>query len=93
MHYYGWTKEDMHQFWSRYGISDTSIINEITRLILSEPGNYLKYYVGYIEFLELLENTKSALGKEFRLKEFHRAVLDIGPAPFTILEEYLEKYY
>ena len=93
LHYYGWSKEDMYQFWNGYGISDTSIINEITRLILSEPGNNLKYYVGYIEFLELLENTKSALGKEFRLKEFHRAILDIGPAPFTILEEYLEKYY
>ena len=59
-------------FWGGYGFTDKKIIDEITRLILSEPGNYLKYYVGYIEFLELLENTQSALGNDFNLKQFHR---------------------
>lgn len=93
LHYYGWTREDMYTFWGGYGFNNTAIIDEITRLILSEPGNYLKYYVGYIEFLELLDHTKSDLGKNFNLQDFHRAVLDIGPAPFAILEEYLEEYY
>ena len=93
IHYYGWTKEDMYNFWSSYGICDTDVINEITQLILSEPGNYLQYYVGYIEFLELLDYARATLGNDFSLKEFHRAVLDIGPAPFSILEKYLTKYY
>ena len=43
----------MLDFWSGYGITDEEVIKEITQLILSEPGNYLKYYIGYIEFLEL----------------------------------------
>lgn len=93
IHYYGWTKEDMLEFWSGYGITNTDIINEITQLIHSEPGNYLKYYVGYIEFLELLDYVQSELGDDFSLKEFHRTVLDIGPAPFTILEKYFLEYY
>ncbi len=93
LHYYGWSVDDMYRFWASYGITDKEIINEITQLILSEPGNYLKYYVGYLEFLELRDTAKDKFGQDFSLREFHRAVLDIGPAPFAILEEYLERYY
>lgn len=93
LHYYGWTKEDMYEFWSGYGISDESVIEEITRLILSEPGNYLKYYVGYIEFLSLKEYAKETLQDAYSDLEFHRAILDIGPAPFPIIEKYLTEFY
>ena len=93
LHYYGWTTEDMKEFWAGYGITDASVIKEITQLILSEPGNYLKYYVGYLEFLELKEYAKDLFGSDFSEKQFHQAVLDIGPAPFSILEKYLPKYY
>lgn len=93
LHYYGWTEEDMHHFWSGYGISDEEVINEITQLILSEPGNYLKYYVGYIEFLELQDYAKNQFGSDYSDLEFHRAILDIGPAPFHIIEEYLDEFY
>ena len=93
LHYYGWTMDQMYDFWAGYGITDTSVINEITQLILSEPGNYLKYYIGYLEFLELKEYAKELFGTEFSEKQFHQAILDIGPASFTILEKYLPKYY
>ena len=93
LHYYGWSMEEMYDFWAGYGITDTTTINEITQLILSEPGNYLKYYVGYLEFLELKEYAKDLFGTDFSEKQFHQAVLDIGPASFSILEKYLPKYY
>lgn len=93
LHYYGWSKEDMYAFWSGFGISDTETIDKITQLILSEPGNYLKYYVGYLEFLSLQDYARTLLGDEFSLKEFHRTILDIGPAPFAILEKYFLEYY
>ncbi len=93
LHYYGWTMEEMRDFWAGYGITDTMVINEITQLILSEPGNYLKYYTGYLEFLELKDYAKELFGAEFSEKQFHQAILDIGPASFPILEKYLPKYY
>ncbi|MBQ2902324.1 MAG: DUF885 domain-containing protein [Agathobacter sp.] len=93
LHYYGWTPEEMKEFWAGYGITNEVVINEITQLILSEPGNYLKYYVGYLEFLELKEYAKDLFGSGYSEKQFHKAILDIGPAPFAILEEYLPKYY
>lgn len=93
LHYYGWTFEEMKAFWAGFGITNEEVIKEITQLILSEPGNYLKYYVGYIEFLELKEYAKDLFGNDYSDKQFHQAVLDIGPAPFSILEKYLPNYY
>lgn len=93
LHYYGWTEDDMLAFWSGYGISDKAAIKEITQLILSEPGNYLKYYVGYIEFLELKEYAENQFDSDYSDLEFHRAILDIGPAPFHIIEAYLDEFY
>lgn len=93
LHYYGWTADDMVEFWSSYGITDTDTILEITDYILSEPGTYLSYYVGYIQFLELRDNAKTKYGADFSLKEFHRTLLRIGPAPFAIIEKYIPEYY
>ena len=93
LHYYGWDFEKMKSFWAGYGITDESVIKEITQLILSEPGNYLKYYIGYIEFLELKEYAQDLFGAEYSDKDFHQAVLDIGPAPFSLIEKYLPYYY
>lgn len=93
LHYLGWTKEDMHKFWNAYGISDSAAIDEITELILSEPGNYLKYYVGYLEFLDLQEFAKEKYGEDFSLIRFHEAILKIGPAPFSIIKDHFDEYY
>ena len=93
LHYYGWSIEEMYYFWAGYGVTDTAAINEITQLILSEPGNYLKYYIGYLEFLELKEYAKELFGTDYSEKQFHQAILDIGPASFSILKKYLPKYY
>ena len=93
LHYYGWTAEDMYNFWAGYGITDKDTITEITQLILSEPGDYLKYYVGYIEFLELKDYAKQQFGDDYSDLKFHQAVLDIGPAPFHIIEAYLKDFY
>ena len=93
IHYYGWNLDDMYNFWGSYGITDKETVKNIYEYILSEPANYLKYYVGYLGFLELKEYTKELYGSDFSLKEFHKTILEIGPAPFAIIEKYIPKYY
>ena len=88
IHYDGWSVSDTVRFFSDYGIKDTDAIQEIYNLILSDPGNYLKYYVGYLEFMELKKKAMKIDGDEFSQKNFHRAVLDVGPAPFDIVSKY-----
>lgn len=93
IHYEGWTKPQINQFWKTYGITDHDAIDEITGLIVSDPGNYLKYYVGYINFLDLHEKVKSSLKTGCSLKDFHKTVLAMGPAPFSLLASYFADFY
>jgi uncharacterized protein (DUF885 family) len=49
--------------------------------------------VGYLGFLELKEMAMEKYGTDFDEVAFHRALLEIGPAPFAIIEEYFDDYY
>lgn len=89
IHYDGWSREDAIAFYKKYGIGDEDNVNRIYDLILGSPGNYLKYYVGYVEFLELKKDWVKEYGSQASQKEFHKAVLDIGPAPFKVVEKYI----
>lgn len=89
VHYDGWSLLDTTTFFRGYGITDTKAIEEIYQLILSDPANYLKYYIGYVEFLELKKEAITLWGKEFTQERFHKAVLDMGPAPFDLIRKYI----
>ena len=91
IHYEGWSKIDTIAFFKNYGIKDSKVIERIYELIIGSPGNYLKYYIGYVEFLELKKEWAKQKGNDFSQKEFHEAVLSVGPAPFTLVEEYMGK--
>lgn len=85
IHYDGWSLMDTISFFRDYGITDTETIEEIYELIIADPGNYLKYYIGYVEFLELKKDAIKAWGEDFSQERFHKEVLEIGPAPFDVL--------
>ena len=89
IHYEGWSRMDTVAFFSNYGITDAETVEQIYELIIGSPGNYLKYYIGYVEFLELKKEWAKEKGADFSQKEFHEAVLETGPAPFKIVEEYM----
>ena len=89
VHYEGWSRMDTVEFFSNYGITDAETIEQIYELIIGSPGNYLKYYIGYVEFLELKKDWAEEKGTGFSQKEFHKAVLEVGPAPFDIVEKYM----
>lgn len=91
IHYEGWSRIDTIAFFKTYGIKDTKTIDRIYDLIIGSPGNYLKYYIGYVEFLELKKEWIQKKGENFSQKEFHDAVLSVGPAPFTLVEKYMWK--
>ena len=93
IHYDGWSFSDVLAFWADYGITDQNSLRNVYELIVEEPAHYLKYYVGYLEFLELKEDAKKRYGDAYSDVAFHRAILAIGPAPFSIVEKYLDAYY
>ena len=91
IHYDGWSVTDTVRFFSDYGINDPNAVQSVYKLIIGSPANYLKYYIGYLKFYELKKEMADALGNQFSQKEFHRAVLDVGPAPFEIVYNEVEK--
>ena len=91
IHYDGWSVTDTVRFFSDYGINDPYAVQSVYKLIIGSPANYLKYYIGYLKFYELKKEMADALGNQFSQKEFHRAVLDVGPAPFEIVYDEVEK--
>lgn len=91
IHYNGWSVTDTVRFFSDYGINDPNAVQSVYKLIIGSPANYLKYYIGYLKFYELKKEMADALGNQFSQKEFHRAVLDVGPAPFEIVYDEVEK--
>ncbi len=92
IHYYGWSGEDLLDFFSSYGITDQETVEEIYEMIVETPGNYLKYYAGCLEFERIKNDAMESYGSDFSETAFHDAILTIGPAPFYIIEEYLPEY-
>ena len=91
IHYDGWSVTDTVRFFSDYGINDPNAVQSVYKLIIGSPANYLKYYIGYLKFYELKKEMADARGNQSSQKEFHRAVLDVGPAPFEIVYDEVEK--
>lgn len=89
IHYHGWTQDTAAEFLRGFGISDPDTCAEIYQYIVETPANYLKYCVGSLYFEKLRGDCQKEQGDSFSLKEFHRRLLSIGPAPFPILEKYM----
>lgn len=92
VHAYGWTEEECVTYLKKFGITGKASVHQIFCLVKQQPANYLKYYLGYLEICRLKEVAEDSLGSDFDLKEFHRFVLTYGPAPFTLLENYMEEW-
>lgn len=89
IHYEGWSRMDTVSFFANYGITDAEAVDRIYELIIGSPANYLKYYIGYVEFLELKKDWIEEKEDGFSQKEFHEAVLNVGPAPFSVVEDHM----
>lgn len=89
IHYDGWSLKDTIKFFDEYGIHDKNAITEIYDLIIGSPANYLKYYIGYLEFLDLKCDAIESWGKSFSQERFHQEILKTGPVPFQILRKQL----
>ena len=92
IHYNGWNLERTQEYFKTYGVTSETVVSEIYQYILGDPANYLSYYVGYLEILDLKQQMMAQEGEDFSQKSFHQKVLEVGPAPFDIVSKYvLEK--
>ncbi|RHO01977.1 DUF885 domain-containing protein [Blautia sp. AM22-22LB] len=93
IHYNGWNQERCATFLSQLGITDNTIQKEIYQVIVEDPANYLKYYLGYLQFLDLQQEARELAGDAFHLHSFHQKVLSAGPCQFPILKQWILTQY
>ena len=86
IHYDGYTPEQLSTFLTGYGFPETSV-DLIYQTLVAEPGAYLPYAVGYLEFMELQTLAKELWEEEYSDYAFHEFLLEMGPLPFDVLEE------
>ncbi|MBQ9765250.1 MAG: DUF885 domain-containing protein [Lachnospiraceae bacterium] len=87
IHYDGWLYEDVLEYLAIFGMDDEEVALDIYETMIENPTEYLSYFIGYMEIMELKELAIELMGDKYTPKAFHTFLLDIGPAPFYIIEE------
>ncbi|MBU3876358.1 DUF885 domain-containing protein [Faecalicatena sp. AGMB00832] len=85
VNYYGMDREEAVDYFSDY--LDAGAVNQMFDYVCKNPAVYLPYVVGYMEIEEMREEAEAKLGENFDAKKFHKFILDMGPAPFSIIRE------
>lgn len=86
IHYDGADYAKVKKFLSSMGITKEESCRAVYEYIVEEPTNYLKYYLGYLEILDLKEKAAEEWGNDYSDYEFHKFLLDAGPSDFQALE-------
>lgn len=82
IHYEGASLEQVQRILQTIGITSQTAVTGIYQYIVEEPVNYLKYYLGFLEFQLLKEEAAALWGDSFTLYRFHQFVLETGPSDF-----------
>lgn len=92
VNYDGWDLDELKEFLADYGITDEDAAKSVYDLVIDDPANYLQYVIGYIEFANLRSTAEETLGDKFNLKNFHTFLLNMGPAPFSLISKYMDEW-
>ena len=89
INYDGWDLDETTEFLKGFFEVDDDAVEELYYTLIAQPCNYLKYYIGYLEILDLKKTAMEEQGDAFELKEFHENLLEIGEAPFAIIRKHM----
>lgn len=85
IHYDGATLAETEALLQNLGLNAANA-PEVYAAICDAPANYPKYYVGYLEILNLKDSAAALWGDDYSDYAFHRWFLETGPADFTSLQ-------
>jgi uncharacterized protein (DUF885 family) len=92
IHAKGWTREQAIQYsLENEADSEAGIIAEIERY-MATPGQALSYKIGQLKIRELRNKAEKALGKDFKVGDFHDQVLNSGSLPLILLEQKIDSW-
>lgn len=93
INYEGWDANDVEDFFTDAGFSLSDGAGEdILEFLVEVPTNYLTYYFGYYQIMDLKTYAQEKLGSSFTETGFHKAILDFGPAPWSVVKSSVDLY-
>lgn len=93
VNYYGWDEAQTRDYLNQYfDIRQDNVAESLYQAVINNPSNYLTYYAGYLEILQMRQLAEETLGTQFDLQKFHQFLLDVGPAPFSVIEPYFKTW-
>jgi len=88
----GWDIDKVAERLGELGINSMEVANSIYDMVTGVPLHTVTYALGFIELNELLTDAQDAMGDDFDLTEFHRFILDMGPAPFPLIKARMDSW-
>lgn len=88
VNYLGWDRKKVHDYLSSYFKDPDSITDSMFETMVDNPANYLSYFIGSLEIRNMRKTAEMQLGEHFDAKTFHTFLLDIGNAPFDVIQAY-----
>lgn len=92
VNYMGWDKAQVQEYLSKYYTDPAGVADVMFETMVENPSNYLSYFVGCMEFQNMRKTAEKQLGDRFNAKEFHRFLLDMGNAPFDVIQAYFTSW-
>ena len=93
IHYMGWTLEETLDYLNSVPllefIPDEALIDSFHSTIRN-PTRSIPYALGLIEMRNLQAHFEDLLGDDFDMRTFNEVFLNLGPAPFPLVREWME---
>lgn len=87
-----WTREEGIAYYKENTPNAESDCVKMVERHIVMPGQATAYKIGMNKIIELREEAKDQLGKDFDIREFHDVVLTNGAVPLNILEEMVQEW-
>ena len=88
MNYLGWERKDVQKYLASYFSDPESVVDSMFETMVDNPANYLSYFIGSLEIRNMRETAELQLGDSFDATAFHTFLLDMGNAPFDVIQSY-----
>lgn len=96
INYLGWDRaEAAEEMELAFGIdkeSSEEYVDYMMEHLPTDPGTFVAYFLGAAKMLELRRIAEEDLGDKFNSKDFNSAILDIAPAPLSVIEAAVYNY-
>lgn len=88
----GWDKAGLKAYLKQFDLDYKEYIDWIWDVAIEVPCYSTPYCFGQLETIDIIEEAVEKLGEDVPMIDIHTAYLQIGPAPFKIIEKYMDEF-